>query len=76
MPMYEYFCGKCEIDFETFVPSLTAVAEVACPICRSKKVHKKLSQFGVGAKSVSVAGSLPSTGYSGGGSCGGGCSCH
>jgi len=73
--MYEFICSECEGDFERLVASADAAASVACPNCGSKKVHKKLSLFGVGAKSG--AGATGLGGFSGGGGCCGGmCSGH
>ncbi len=48
MPIFEYVCGKCEVDFEELVRSDTIVA---CPECGSKKVEKKLSIFAAGSSS-------------------------
>jgi putative FmdB family regulatory protein len=45
MPVYEYLCGKCERKFELLVRS--AEAKVACPGCRSRKVRKLFSVFGL-----------------------------
>ncbi len=78
MPMYEFMCAECETDFETLVHSADAAGSVVCPECESKKVHKKLSLFGVGAaKSSYSPGSSYTGGFSGGGGCCGGmCSGH
>ncbi|PYM98764.1 MAG: hypothetical protein DME07_21810 [Candidatus Rokuibacteriota bacterium] len=70
MPIYEYRCKECEKDFEKYVPGATTT--VACPTCASEQVMRKLSVFG-----LKTAGSYqPSAMSSGGGCCGGGCSCH
>lgn len=77
MPMYEFMCAECESDFETLVPSADAVSSVECPKCSSRKVHKKLSLFGVAAGKASSPGSSYTNGFSGGGGCCGGmCSGH
>ena len=69
MPIYEYRCRACGGDFEKYVH--TTATAVACPSCQSDHVMRKLSVFGL--KTVgAVAASMPS----GGGCCGGGCSCH
>jgi hypothetical protein len=44
---------------------------VACPACASVEVRRKLSVFAMKSDGP-VASSMPS----GGGCCGGGCSCH
>lgn len=45
MPLYEYRCGKCEKRFETLVRSDRQ--KVGCPHCRSRKVEKIYSIFGL-----------------------------
>lgn len=77
MPMYEFMCAECESEFETLVPSADSVSSVACPTCSSRKVHKKLSLFGVAAGKASGPDSSYRSGFSGGGGCCGGmCSGH
>ncbi len=77
MPMYEFMCAECESEFETLVQSADAVSSVECPECASRKVHKKLSLFGVAAGKASSPGSSYTSGFSGGGGCCGGmCSGH
>ncbi|RLB00911.1 MAG: zinc ribbon domain-containing protein [Deltaproteobacteria bacterium] len=44
MPIYEYRCNECEMDFEKLV-SLSSPGEVACPFCGSKNIRKKISLF-------------------------------
>jgi len=45
MPIYEYHCGKCENRFEILVR--TERQKVGCPKCRSRKVERKFSVFGL-----------------------------
>jgi putative FmdB family regulatory protein len=47
MPLYEFHCSKCGVEFEELVFSSKpeAVAEVTCPECGSYKVSKKVSAF-------------------------------
>ncbi len=47
MPIYEYTCCECGAQFEKFVRSMTAMAEVHCPECGSSQVRKGWSVFGV-----------------------------
>src|SRR2546427_10167295 len=69
MPIYEYRCTHCEKEFEKYVSG--PAAAVACPVCASSNVMRKLSVFGLRA-----AGSFtPSSTMSTGGCCGGGCGC-
>jgi len=70
MPIYEYRCNQCQREFERFVQG--AQAAVECPECQSERVTKRLSVVGV----RSGAGSVPATGMSRGGCCGGGCGCR
>lgn len=67
MPIYEYRCRGCGVEFEKYV---AAGAAVACPSCAAADVTRKLSVFGV-RSDASVA-AMPG----GGGCCAGGCSCH
>jgi len=69
MPIYEYRCKQCEQEFEKYVPG--ASTAVACPGCSSEQVMRKLSVFG-----LKTAGAFQPSAMSGGGCCGGGCSCH
>jgi putative FmdB family regulatory protein len=70
MPIYEYRCRGCGGDFEKYMHS--AATAVACPVCTSGEVSRKLSVFGLRSDGSPVA----STVSSGGGCCGGGCACH
>jgi putative FmdB family regulatory protein len=45
MPIYEYFCKKCESKFETLV--LDNDEEVCCAECGSTKIEKQFSSFGL-----------------------------
>ncbi len=55
-----------------FVKYVTAAAtRVACPSCESGDVMRKLSVFG-----MKTVGSVATATPSGGGCCGGGCSCR
>jgi putative FmdB family regulatory protein len=45
MPIYEFKCDDCKQPFEKLVRSSAATAEVACPVCGSQHVTKKMSAF-------------------------------
>ena len=45
MPLYEYQCSDCGIEFEKIVPTHTTL--VICEGCQSPSVEKKLSVFAV-----------------------------
>jgi putative FmdB family regulatory protein len=42
MPIFEYYCVKCDEDFEVLV---LGNQKVCCPACNGKKVTKLLSCF-------------------------------
>jgi putative FmdB family regulatory protein len=46
MPIYEYTCRDCNAQFEKFVRSMTAPAEVKCPECGGTHVKRGWSVFG------------------------------
>lgn len=48
MPLYEYRCEECEVQFEELTSSANA-ARVRCPRCASRRVSRLLSAFAVGA---------------------------
>jgi putative FmdB family regulatory protein len=48
MPIYEYRCKVCGEGFEVLVRSPSRQANPTCPKCRSQKVKKAISLFGVG----------------------------
>ena len=57
MPLYEFSCAKCSTEFEELVMSSKpeAMAEVACPVCGSHKLRKKVSAFASSVKGGSSA---------------------
>jgi len=61
MPIYEYHCGQCQNEFEKLV--FNTSEKIACPKCKSKKVHRVMSAF-----AFSSGGKFKSTASS---SCGG-----
>ncbi len=69
MPIYEYSCPECGVEFEKLVGSQVAVA---CPSCASGRVIRRISLVGVktGGQHAGMAGAPQ------GGCCGGGCGCH
>ncbi len=48
MPIYEYHCESCDVDFERLVRS--AAETIRCPDCAGQKVRRKLSVFGMSSK--------------------------
>jgi len=69
MPIYEYSCRDCGVEFEKFVG---AHAAVACPACASGRVTRRISLVGIKTGSRAEGGPVTSAG----GCCGGGCGCH
>ncbi|RKY05043.1 zinc ribbon domain-containing protein [Candidatus Poribacteria bacterium] len=54
MPVYEFHCKRCGLDFEELC-SMDEVKSVRCPSCGSGQVDRRLSVFGfsTGSKTVS-----------------------
>ena len=67
MPLYEYKCKKCDIDFEILQRKKE---KVVCPTCGGSSLEKLFSVFAKGPSSVSASGSVPASAP---GSCGTGC---
>lgn len=57
MPMYEFQCAKCHLEFEELVRKVGE--EVRCPQCDSVEVERLLSRvaFSVGGKFTASTGS-------------------
>ena len=70
MPIYEFYCEKCERDSEILVRS-TDWKNAECPHCGSKKLSKKFSTFASAGAGESSFGK-----GNGGHCCGGGCHAH
>ncbi|HAR36314.1 MAG TPA: hypothetical protein DCR87_05315 [Acidobacteria bacterium] len=47
MPIYEYLCLNCHKRFEILV-NLNSEVKITCPDCRSDRVKKLVSAFGIG----------------------------
>ena len=45
MPIYEYYCPDCEIEFEKLVRMSEANVLPECPECGGRHAQKKLSTF-------------------------------
>lgn len=57
MPIFEYVCRECNHRFELLVQGSTPVA---CPQCKTTKIEKQFSAFGVGATSSWASSGGPS----------------
>jgi len=75
VPLYEYVCQGCGLDFEELVFSRTET--IACPECSSADVARKMSAFAIHGQRAD--GSSASASSCSKGSCGGcssqGCGC-
>jgi putative FmdB family regulatory protein len=71
MPIYEYSCRECGVEFEKLVASQAAVA---CPSCASGQVIRRISLVGIRTGGLG-ANASPARAPQGG-CCGGGCGCH
>ena len=45
MPIFEFECLECGVEFEKLLWKAVPVSEVACPICGSRSVDEKVSTF-------------------------------
>jgi putative FmdB family regulatory protein len=74
MPIYEYRCNQCAVEFEKYVHA--ASGAVACPSCHSARVTRRLSLLSVRTSGAAAGPDPRPVQMSGGGCCGGGCGCH
>jgi len=42
MPLYEFFCRKCQTEFEVIAPA-SQRDDTPCPYCESKNTYRKVS---------------------------------
>lgn len=45
MPIYEFECLECSLEFEKLVRKAGAVSDVVCPACYSHRIDEKISTF-------------------------------
>ena len=45
MPLFEYSCLECGIDFESLVLTNSEMAELKCPACSGTRLEQKVSSF-------------------------------
>jgi putative FmdB family regulatory protein len=64
VPIYEYHCPDCDVEFEKLVKLSEANAVQDCPECGGRHTQKKLSAFATSGGSTGRSASA--------GSCGGG----
>lgn len=64
MPIYEYFCSKCNFQFERMRPLNQSAEAAACPKCH-KPARRKMSTFAAFTTSDSgVPNTVPGSGSS------------
>ena len=56
MPLYEYKCSACGVNFEKLIRLVHADAEVVCPECGSVQTKRQVSMFGWSGGGVSIGG--------------------
>ena len=64
MPIYEFICQECGLEFEELLRSASLITEVSCPACESPDVARKLSIFAspaAGGKATSYWGGSASS---------------
>ena len=74
MPIYEFACEKCKKRFEQLVRPGTA--KVPCPACKSSKVKRRFSTFGIGGGGSNGGASGSGKSSCSRGSCSGCKGCH
>lgn len=52
MPIYEYYCPECEVEFEKLVRMADAHVQPDCPECGGRHTQKKLSTFAMSGSTV------------------------
>ena len=57
MPIYEYTCPACKVDFEVF--HRNGSTEAACPQCGGAEVKRKLSAFSFSAPGADMPMAMP-----------------
>jgi len=65
MPIYEFECLECGVEFEKLMRKTEAASEVVCPVCDSLRIDEKISTFASfvkGGSAGSFGGCAPSGG--------------
>ena len=73
MPIFEYYCVKCDEDFEVLVKNSETSENIACPACSENEVVKKFSAF---STAVSAKDAPAATASVSSAPCGPACGCH
>jgi putative FmdB family regulatory protein len=67
MPMYEYHCDSCGVQYEQLRRMSQADTGLECPVCGSEKVERQLSTFACGSGGGAAAPMRGACGQGGGG---------
>ena len=65
MPIYEYYCPECDVEFEKLVKLAEANAVQDCPECGGRHTQKKLSVFATSGGSTGAGAAASSCGSGG-----------
>ncbi len=75
MPIFRYYCKKCDQELELLLPRFDA--EAFCPLCGTAELEKLNTTFAAvthsAPASCAARGGCPSAGTH---QCGGNCCCH
>jgi putative FmdB family regulatory protein len=70
MPIYEYQCGSCMMQFALRQSINVQPGQTACPSCSSQSVERLISRFAAKTYGASDADPSGGTSCSSGGTCG------
>jgi putative FmdB family regulatory protein len=65
VPIYEYYCPDCDVEFEKLVRLSEANAAQDCPDCGGRHTQKKLSTFATSGGSTGKGAAASSCGGGG-----------
>ena len=65
VPIYEYYCPDCDVEFEKLVRLADANAAPDCPECGGRHTQKKLSVFATSGGSTGTGAAASSCGGGG-----------
>ena len=66
MPIYEYQCQDCQVEFELIRSMKDADAEATCTRCQGHSIKRKPSLFNASSEGRSITSSANCSGCSGG----------